>query len=103
MRQLLIKLILPYAVLETNDFQEVISLKEKPNYTYYSNAGIYILKTSLLKMIPEDIFFDITDLMEKILEMDHKIFTYPINGYWLDIGKHEDYEKAQVDINHLKL
>ena len=97
------KVNIPYAVLETNDFQEVISLKEKPNYTYYSNAGIYILKTSLLKMIPEDIFFDITDLMEKILEMDHKIFTYPINGYWLDIGKHEDYEKAQVDINHLKL
>lgn len=93
----------PYAVLETNEAQEVLSLKEKPKYTYYSNAGIYILKTSILSMIPKGKFFDITDLMDKVLEMDYKIYTYPINGYWLDIGKHEDYTKAQEDIKHLKL
>ncbi len=93
----------PYAVLETNEAQEVLSLKEKPKYTYYSNAGIYLLKTSILSMIPKGEFFDITDLMDKVLEMDYKIYTYPINGYWLDIGKHEDYQKAQEDIKHLKL
>lgn len=93
----------PYAVLETDDKQQVLSLKEKPRYTYYSNAGIYLLKTSVLAMIPRDEFFDITDLMDKILEMDLKLFTYPINGYWLDIGKHEDFKKAKEDIKHIKL
>lgn len=93
----------PYAVLETNESQQVKSLKEKPRYTYYSNAGIYFLKKSLLKMIPENQFFDITDLMDKVLAMDLRLITYPINGYWLDIGKHEDYKKAQEDIKHLKL
>lgn len=93
----------PYAVLEADEKQTVKSLKEKPRYTYFSNAGIYILKKSLLAMIPEDEFFDITDLMEKVLRMDKKIITYPINGYWLDIGRHEDYTKAQEDIKHLKL
>jgi dTDP-glucose pyrophosphorylase len=93
----------PYAVLETNENQEVKSLKEKPRYTYYSNAGIYFLKKKLLQMIPQNQFFDITDLMDKVLAMDLKLVTYPINGYWLDIGKHEDYKKAQEDIKHLNL
>ncbi|WP_282629956.1 nucleotidyltransferase family protein [Empedobacter sedimenti] len=93
----------PYAVLEVNDGVEVRSLKEKPRYTYYSNAGIYILKKELLKMIPQETFFDITDLMERILEMNLKLVTYPINGYWLDVGKHEDFKKAQEDIKHIKL
>ena len=93
----------PYAVLEVNESNAVKSLKEKPRYTYYSNAGIYILKKDVLKMIPEDQFYDITDLMEKILEMNLKLITYPINGYWLDIGKHEDFKKAQDDIKHIKL
>lgn len=93
----------PYAVLEVNDGIEVKSLKEKPRYTYYSNAGIYILKKSLLDMIPKDKFFDITDLMDKVLEMNLKLITYPINGYWLDIGKHEDFKKAQEDIKHIRL
>jgi len=93
----------PYAVLETNESQQVKSLKEKPRYTYYSNAGIYLLKKKLLEMIPKNQFFDITDLMEKALAMDLKLITYPINGYWLDIGRHEDFKKAQEDIKHIKL
>ncbi len=93
----------PYAVLEVADGVEVKSLKEKPRYTYYSNAGIYIIKKEILKMIPENQFYDITDLMERVLEMNLKLVTYPINGYWLDVGKHEDFKKAQEDIKHIKL
>lgn len=93
---------IPYAVLEADEKQNVKSLKEKPKYSYFSNAGIYLMKKELLKMIPKDEFYDITDLMEKVLEMDRKLVTYPINGYWLDIGKHEDFKKAQEDIKHIK-
>lgn len=93
----------PYAVLEADNEQRVRSLKEKPRYTYFSNAGIYLLKKSVLSLIPEDTFFDITDLMEKALGMNMKLITFPINGYWLDIGRHEDFKKAQEDIKHLKL
>jgi dTDP-glucose pyrophosphorylase len=93
----------PYAILETGEDQSVKSLKEKPRYTYFSNAGIYLINKKILNMIPGDTFFDITHLMDKVLEMDYKIITFPINGYWLDVGKHEDYIKAQEDIKHLKL
>jgi dTDP-glucose pyrophosphorylase len=94
----------PYAILEVEgDGTAVKSLKEKPRYTYYSNAGIYIMNKKLLKMIPENEFYDITDLMDRVLEMNLKLITYPINGYWLDVGKHEDFKKAQEDIKHIKL
>lgn len=92
----------PYAVLEVDGKNLATSLKEKPRYTYYSNAGIYFIKKSLLEMIPKGEFFDITELMETLLAKDMKLITYPITGYWLDIGKHEDFKKAQEDIKHVK-
>lgn len=93
---------IPYAVLEVGSSNEVKSLKEKPKYTYYSNAGIYFIKKELLQLIPDDSFYDITDLMDQVIIKGLKLIAYPINGYWLDIGKHEDFKKAQEDINHIK-
>lgn len=93
----------PYAVLESDEYQKVRSLKEKPRYTYFSNAGIYLINKKLLSLIPKGEFYNITDLMEKVIAMDNKLITYPITGYWLDIGKHEDFRKAQEDIKHIKL
>lgn len=92
----------PYAVLEVDAKNLAISLKEKPRYTYYSNAGIYLLKKEVLEVIPKGKFFDITDLMSALIEMKRNLITYPITGYWLDIGKPEDFKKAQEDIKHLK-
>ncbi|MGZ3749672.1 MAG: nucleotidyltransferase family protein [Flavisolibacter sp.] len=92
----------PYAVLEVDGKNLATSLKEKPRYTYYSNAGIYFLKKHLLEMIPRNQFYNITDLMEAILACGKKLVTYPITGYWLDIGNPEDFKQAQEDIKHLK-
>lgn len=91
---------LPYAIFEL-DKGNVKSFKEKPSYTYYANAGIYLIKKNLLDLIPEDTFFNATDLMDLMIESGKKLVHYPIRGYWLDIGKHEDYEKAQRDITHI--
>ncbi len=91
----------PYAVLETKD-DHVISFKEKPTYTYYSNGGIYLMKRSCLKLIPRDTFYNATDLMESLILNGEKVASYPMRGYWLDIGKHQDYIKAQEDIKHIK-
>lgn len=93
----------PYAVLEVDNENRALSLKEKPRYTYYSNAGIYFIKREVLSLIPEDTFYDITDLMEVLIQKKMKLVTYPITGYWLDIGKPEDFKKAQEDIKHISL
>lgn len=95
------KVSLPYGVIETED-NFVTNLKEKPTYTYYSNAGIYLIHKSLKKDIPYNTFFNATDLIDLCLGKKINVLNYPILSYWLDIGKHEDYAKAQEDIKHLK-
>jgi dTDP-glucose pyrophosphorylase len=92
----------PYAVLETNDFGAVTNFKEKPTYTYYSNGGIYLLKRSILALLPKGEFFNATDLMQALIAGGGKVFSYPMIGYWLDIGSPEDYKRAQSDIEHIK-
>lgn len=95
------KVDVPYAVLETSNGQ-VLNLKEKPTYTYYSNGGIYLMKRNVFELIPKGAFFNATDLMEKLINDNQKVISYPMSGYWLDIGKHEDFEKAQKDITQIK-
>lgn len=92
---------IPYAVFETSAGR-IKSLIEKPTYTYYSNGGIYLIKKKLLKYIPVDTFFNATDLIEELIKNDLKVVSFPFSGYWLDIGKHEDFEKAQTDIKNIK-
>lgn len=92
----------PYAVMETEN-NEVLSFKEKPTYTYYSNGGIYLIKREVLGRIPDDEFYNSTDLMEDLLKNDGKLISYPMRTYWLDIGKPQDFIKAQEDIKHLDL
>ncbi|HWV71940.1 MAG TPA: nucleotidyltransferase family protein [Pseudosphingobacterium sp.] len=92
---------IPYAVLET-DNGVIHNFKEKPTYTYYSNGGIYLMKKQILKHIPSNSFFNTTDLMELIIKEKYKVVSYPLAGYWLDVGKHEDFEKAQKDIKQIK-
>jgi len=96
------KVDIPYAVIETKD-NRVKALKEKPSYTYYSNAGIYLIKRKLLANIPMDCFHNATDFLDNALLRADKVISYPILGYWLDIGKPDDYIKAQSDIKHLEL
>ena len=89
---------IPYAVLETLN-GEVKNFKEKPKYTYHSNGGVYIMKRKILDFIPKNKFYNATDLMEKLIQNNSKMISFPFTGYWLDIGKHEDLEKAQKEIN----
>ena len=88
---------IPYAVLETLN-GEITSFKEKPKYTYYANGGVYLMKRKILDFIPKNTFYNTTDLMEKLIQNNSKIISFPFTGYWLDIGKHEDFEKAQKEI-----
>lgn len=93
---------IPYAVMNINENEEVLSFSEKPRYTYYSNAGIYIFKKELIDLIPQDVMFDATHFMEAVIASQYKLHSYPLLEYWLDIGRVEDFYKAQEDIKHLK-
>ena len=96
------KVNVPYAVLEKDEDGTIAGFKEKPTYTYYSNGGIYLIKKSVLSLIPKNTFYNATDLIEKLLSINKKVVSFSLDGYWLDVGKHDDYKKAQIDINKIK-
>lgn len=95
------KVDIPYAVIE-KEGNRILSFKEKPTYTYYSNAGIYLIKKELLYLIPVAKHFNATDFMDVLIANGKKVIHFPIHGYWLDIGKHDDFNKAQEDVDHIK-
>ena len=95
------KVDIPYAVFETKEGR-VTNFKEKPSFIYHSNAGIYILKRSLISKIEKGKYCDITDVMEQLVTEGGKLVYDPIIGYWIDIGKTVDYEHAQEFIKHLQ-
>lgn len=93
---------IPYAVLETEG-SVVKRFAEKPTYTYHSNAGIYLIKREFLDRISGQSQYHATDFMQALINEERNVQTYSLMEYWLDIGKHEDFKKAQNDIKHMKL
>jgi dTDP-glucose pyrophosphorylase len=93
----------PYAVISADADNYVTAVQEKPRYTYYTNAGIYIIRKKLISELRKGEVMDATDFMEQLLKSGRKIYSYPIINYWLDIGKPEDLRKALEDIKHLHI
>ncbi len=87
----------PYGVVECEG-PRVSRLREKPKLSFLVNAGIYLLEPAVHQYIPQGQRFDMTDLIEKLLDERRKVVAFPIVEYWMDIGQLEDYEKAQEDV-----
>ena len=92
---------IPYGILDLQG-RNIQGLLEKPKYTYYANAGIYLIKRSALDEIPNETFFNATDLVEKLIAEGKSVIRYPLNGTWIDIGNPQEYQKAQDLVKHLK-
>jgi dTDP-glucose pyrophosphorylase len=91
---------IPYGILDLEG-RNIHGLTEKPKYTYYANAGIYLFKRHILNEIPDNTFFNATDLVEKLIVEGKKVIRYPLNGTWIDIGNPQDYQKAIDLVKHL--
>ena len=91
---------IPYGILDL-DGRNIQGLLEKPTYNYYANAGIYLIKRRALDEIPDDTFFNATDLIEKLIAEGKKVIRFPLNGTWIDIGNPQDYQKANELVKHL--
>lgn len=77
---------------------EVVSLEEKPTIQYFVNAGIYILEPEIMNYVPEQDFFNMTDVIENLVKKDKRVASFPMYAYWRDVGTLEDYERAPQDI-----
>lgn len=93
---------IPYGIFEIENARDIKGVKEKPSFHYYANAGIYLIKKEMLDVIPENEFFNATDFMDKLIENNKKVIRFPLSGYWIDIGKPEDFKKVQEIAQHLQ-
>lgn len=91
---------IPYGIFDLEG-RNIHGLIEKPTYNYYANAGIYLIKRSALDEIPNDTFFNATDLIEKLISEGKKVIRFPLNGTWIDIGNPQEYQKANELVKHL--
>ncbi len=89
----------PFAILTTQGHQ-VTGIEEKPSYSYFANAGIYIIRNSVLQTLQRNVRTDATDLIESTIKAGGKVVYYPINGTWLDVGSHADFAQAQELMRH---
>ena len=89
-------------VLEVKNINELVSYTEKPTNYVNVSMGIYAFKKEILNYIPENKFFDFPKLIEILLANNEKVVCYDFNGYWLDIGLPQDYEKAITEFEKSK-
>ena len=86
----------PYGVVESKG-PSVQRLREKPCLNFLVNAGIYFLEPLVHRFIPNGERFDMTDLIQRLLDKGRNVVSFPIREYWLDIGLPDDYHQAQKD------
>lgn len=91
---------IPYGVVKTNR-DRLTGFEEKPVYSCFINAGIYVLDPSVLKQIPPNTHYDMNQLLEAMLKDKNKIAVFPIREYWIDIGDMADFKKANREIDEV--
>lgn len=88
----------PYGVVDADAGGVITGIREKPEYNFCVNAGMYAISPDILPLIPADTFFDMPDLFKALVAGGRQPFIYQTEDYWLDIGHIGDYERAQRDM-----
>jgi len=91
----------PFGVIN-GDGNKIISMVEKPVQRFFVNAGIYVISPEIRYSVQKNTRIDMPTLLEQFIAQNHNVMMFPIHEYWLDIGRIEDYNRAQVDIMNLE-
>jgi NDP-mannose synthase len=83
-----------FGVIDANKENVVVNYSEKPVLNYNVSMGIYAFNSSVLKYVPQNEYFDLPDLVKLLIKAGERISAFPFKGYWLDIGRPDDYEIA---------
>lgn len=90
----------PYGVLHTGDNGELESIEEKPKLSYFINTGMYIVNPELIKLIPKDVMFHMTHLVESVMKNGGKVGTYPVSeDSFLDMGEFDEMKRMEEKLN----
>lgn len=90
----------PYGVVNLEN-SKILSIEEKPTHKFFVSAGIYMLTPDALKYIPKNKFYDMPTLFEKLISEKQNTISFPLREYWLDIGRIEEFEKANNEYHEV--
>jgi NDP-sugar pyrophosphorylase family protein len=93
---------LELGVMEFDRAYRLTRYIEKPTLSYSVSMGIYIFERRVLKWIPQGDYLDFPELIQKLIRKKEKVMCYPSKDFWLDIGRHEDYEEAQIQFQKMR-
>ena len=91
-----------FGVIETDRAGLVTRYVEKPVYHYWVSMGVYVFEPRVLEYIPKGRRFDLPDLIRALIENGERAIGYEHSGYWLDIGRPDDYQRAQDDFPNMR-
>jgi NDP-sugar pyrophosphorylase family protein len=91
-----------FGIIETGENNRITEYVEKPTLNYKVSMGIYVFSPKVMKYIKADSYFDFPDLVKLLIHEGEKVTAYSFNGYWLDIGRPDDYEKAIAEFQQNK-
>ncbi|TVO35734.1 nucleotidyltransferase family protein [Vibrio algivorus] len=91
---------IPYGVIN-GEGNRITSMVEKPIQRYFVNAGIYVVSPRVIKSVPKHFRIDMPSLLEQQMEQQETVLMFPVHEYWLDIGRIDDFNRAQSDIQAL--
>lgn len=81
----------------------IVGFEEKPTLSYDVSMGVYVVERSAVELIPRETHFDFPDFVQLMIDADLKVNAYLSDGFWLDIGRHEDYELATERFAELRV
>ena len=87
----------PYGVVEVKE-NRAQSIQEKPIHSFFVNAGMYVLNSTLVKNIEKNCYLDMPKFLEQQIVKGDRISVFPVHEYWIDIGCAEEYERAKKDM-----
>ena len=90
-----------FGVVEIDDGNSIVGYKEKPKIEYLVSMGVYAFEPMVLEYIRPNEYLDFPDLIKKLISNGETVKGYVYDGYWLDIGRPDDYEKANRDIDKI--
>ena len=93
---------LEFGVMDFDRGHRLMRYTEKPTFSYSVSMGIYIFEKKVLKWIPRGKYLDFPQLIQKLIRRGEKVVCFPSKDFWLDIGRHEDYEEAQKKFQEMK-
>jgi NDP-sugar pyrophosphorylase family protein len=89
-------------ILEADARDRLLAYHEKPEHEYLVSMGIYVLDPSVVELVPTEGRMDFPELVQALLDAGRPVHTHPHAGYWLDLGRHDDFNRANEEFASIR-